>query len=67
MCLYNYNNKFKTNTILNNEEYELLSRIYQCIKFNDNEGAKRLTEQLIAIQSSKESVDILQEAINSLK
>jgi uncharacterized protein YpiB (UPF0302 family) len=67
MCLYNYNNKFQTNTILNNQEYELLSQIYQSIESNDNERVKQLTDQLIPIQSSKESIDTLQEAIDSLK
>ncbi len=67
MCLYNYNNKFQTNTILNNQEYELLSQIYQSIESNDNERVKQLTDQLISIQSSKESIDTLQEAIDSLK
>jgi len=67
MCLYNYNNKFQTNTILNNQEYELLSQIYQSIESNDNERVKQLTNQLISIQSSKESINTLQEAMNSLK
>ncbi|HSQ87497.1 hypothetical protein [Romboutsia sp.] len=67
MCLYNYNNKFQTNTILNNDEYELLSKIYQCIESNDNETVKLLTEQLISTQSLKESVDSLQNTISSLK
>ena len=67
MCLYNYNNKFQTNTILNNQEYELLSQIYQSIESNDNERVKQLTDQLISIQSSKESIDTLQEAMDSLK
>jgi len=67
MCLYNYNNKFKTNTILNNQEYELLSQIYQSIESNDNERVKQLTNQLISIQSSKESMDTLPEAMDSLK
>ena len=67
MCLYNYNNKFQTNTILNNQEYELLSQIYQSIESNDNERVKQLTNQLISIQSSKESIDTLKEAMNSLK
>ena len=67
MCLYNYNNKFQTNTILNNQEYELLSQIYQSIECNDNERVKQLTDQLISIQSSKESIDTLQEAMNFLK
>jgi len=67
MCLYNYNNKFQTNTILNNQEYELLSQIYQSIESNDNERVKQLTNQLISIQSSKESIDTLKEALNSLK
>jgi uncharacterized protein YpiB (UPF0302 family) len=67
MCLYNYNNKFQTNTILNNQEYELLSQIYQSIESNDNERVKQLTNQLISIQSSKESIDTLKEALHSLK
>jgi uncharacterized protein YpiB (UPF0302 family) len=67
MCLYNYNNKFQTNTILNNQEYELLSQIYQSIESNDNERVKQLTNQLISIQSSKESIDTLKEAMHSLK
>ena len=67
MCLYNYNNKFQTNTILNNKEYELLSQIYQSIESNDNERVKQLTDQLISIQSSKENIDTLQEAMDSLK
>ena len=67
MCLYNYNNKFQTNTILNNQEYELLSQIYQSIESNDNERVKQLTNQLISIQSSKESIDTLKEAMDSLK
>jgi len=67
MCLYNYNNKFQTNTILNNQEYELLNQIYQSIESDDNERVKQLTNQLISIQSSKESINTLQEAMNSLK
>lgn len=67
MCLYNYNNKFQTNSILNDEEYELLSQIYKCIEANDNENAQKLTQQLIAIQSSKENIETLQDAMNSLK
>lgn len=67
MCLYSYNNKFQTNTILNNQEYELLNQIYQSIESNDNDKVKQLTDQLISIQSSKESIDTLQDAINSLK
>lgn len=67
MCLYSYNNKFQTNTILNNEEYELLSKIYKCIEENDNENAQKLTQQLISIQTSKENIETLQDAMNSLK
>ena len=67
MCLYTYNNKFQTNTILNVQEYELLSQIYKSIEANDNDNVKKLTEQLISIQSSKENIDTLQNAINTLK
>lgn len=64
MCLYNYNNKFQTNTILNNEEYDLLSQIYKSIEIDDDENVKKLTQQLIAIQSSNEHINILQNGIN---
>ncbi|MGL4910993.1 MAG: hypothetical protein ACRC3Y_01045 [Romboutsia sp.] len=67
MCLYTYNNKFQTNTILNNEEYELLSQIYESIEADDNENTQKLTQQLISIQSSKENIEILQDGINLLK
>jgi hypothetical protein len=66
MCLYNYNNKIQTSNTITNEEYELLNKIYQCIASDDNENAKLLTSQLIDLQSSKESIDTLQDAINNL-
>ena len=67
MCLYNYNNKFQTNKTLNNEEYELLNQIYQSIASDDNEKVKMLTEQLISIQTSEDSIKMLQESLNSLQ
>lgn len=67
MCLYNYNNKFQTNKTLNNEEYELLNKIYQSIAINDNAKVKELTEQLISLQNFEENIKILQDRINSLQ
>ncbi|MEG2789913.1 MAG: hypothetical protein RR942_19095 [Romboutsia sp.] len=66
MCLFSYNNKIQTNNVINNEEHELLNKIYQCISCDDKENAKLLTSQLIALQSSKENIDVLQDAINKL-
>lgn len=67
MCLYNYNNKFQTSKILSNNEYELLNQIYQSIASNDNLKVKELTEQLISLQTSEESIKTLREGLNSLQ
>ncbi|MGL6105304.1 hypothetical protein [Romboutsia sp.] len=67
MCLYNYNNKFSSSDAYNTEEYLLLSQIYESIASNDNEKAIELTKQLIAMQSSDDSIKTLQKALNSLK
>lgn len=66
MCLYNYNNKIQTSHTVSDKEYDLLNQIYQCIASDDNENAKRLTSQLIELQSSKDSIDLLQDAIDNL-
>lgn len=67
MCLYNYNNKFQTNKPINNEEYELLSQIYQSISINDDEKTRELTNKLISLQSLDENKKILQDGLNSFQ
>ncbi|MEF9992277.1 MAG: hypothetical protein RRZ84_02465 [Romboutsia sp.] len=67
MCLYSYSNKTQTNSKLDDEQYNLLNQIYKSIEVNDNDSVKSLTNKLISLQSSKENIDILQNAINSLQ
>ena len=67
MCLYNYNNKFETNKTLNNEEYELLSQIYQFISINDSEKVKELTNKLISLQTLESNKKILEDSLNSFQ
>ncbi|RDY22957.1 hypothetical protein CHF27_010655 [Romboutsia maritimum] len=66
MCLYNYNNKSENEPNLNGEEFNLLSQIYKCLEMNDTNTAKKLTNELMSLQSSEENIQVLKEAINSL-
>lgn len=67
MCMYNhnFNDKFDL-TNLSEDEYKLLKKIYDSIEVNDMDNARHLTENLIALQSSDESIKILNEAISFL-
>lgn len=67
MCMYNhnFNDKFDL-TNLSEDEYKLLKKIYDSIEANDVDSAKHLTENLIALQYSDESIKILNEAISFL-
>ena len=66
MCLFNYNSKFENEANLTEKEFDLLNQIYKNIDINNLDEAKKLTNELISVQSSQESINVLESAIESL-